>query len=91
MNIVGTTSQDAEEAVTYALGWSQDLNGATISSSTWSASPSGVTLVPIAALPDLTSVRVSGGTPGTTYTVSNLVVLSSNDKLKAGITVAITS
>lgn len=89
MRIVAEFSQTDAEAVTRTLEWAADLNGSSISSVTWTV-PSGITSESQTTSGTTSSIRLSGGTAGTTYTVSALMTTAAAEDLEAGFTLLIT-
>jgi hypothetical protein len=79
---LGSRTKDPADARTYSIDWSPWLAGLptadTIASSVWSL-PAGVTLVAQANTTTKTSVRVSGGTTGTNYSISNTVTTTNGE------------
>lgn len=87
--IEATLYKDPNAKLDYRLDWateylaSDTINpGDTISSSTWTSTPSGLTHVAtsISGSGTLTNLRLSGGVVGVTYTVTNHVVLASGQE-----------
>lgn len=88
--LVGAYEKDPDAVEAYAIDWTDRLEGATISSSTWHV-PDGATLTVVegsAAVEDgATGVRLSGGTSGLATRVTNRVTLSDGRTLDAEIDV----
>lgn len=74
--------KDTDEAVSYTLNWSDDLNGSTISSVTWVV-PSGLTSEATSNTTTTATNRLAGGTPGRTYTVTCTVTTAAAEDLQA--------
>lgn len=74
--------QDKDEAVARTLNWADDLNGSTISSVVWSV-PSGLTNEASSNGTTTATIRLSGGTPGQTYTVTCTVTTAASEDLQA--------
>lgn len=69
--------KDPSEVMDYTINWTNLLVGAeTISTSTWSVSPSGLTLGTESDATPNTSIWLSGGTAGTTYMVNCRITTS---------------
>jgi hypothetical protein len=78
--------KDPGESKLYTMDWSGKLpSGVTISTSTWSFAPSGLTNAADAIVTGnlKTSVRVSGGVDDNWYDCTNTVVLSDSQTLVA--------
>ena len=87
---VATHVKDPLAIRDYQLDWSTYLAGAdTISSASWSVSPSGPTIVTSSNTTTTTTARVSGGTAGTEYTLTCHVVLASGQEDDRSITIQI--
>lgn len=65
----------------YGIDWSKDLaeTATTITASNWSSTPAGLTLGTAVFTNTTTAVRISSGTSGVTYKVTNTVTLSSGE------------
>ena len=74
-------TQDPDEALTYSISWTNWLSSAaTISSGTWSISPStGVTVSDLGESANTSSSRVSGLTRGVVYSLTNQIIASDGD------------
>ena len=72
--------QQENAAINYTLNWIPRLNGATISSSTWTAENSGSTIASEANTTTKTSARLSG-TPGR-YLFTNKITTSDGDTME---------
>lgn len=87
---VATHVKDPQAIRDYQLDWSTYLNGAdTISSASWSVSPSGPTIVSSSNTTTTTKARVSGGTAGAEYTLTCHVVLASGQEDDRSITIQV--
>lgn len=77
-----TLYKDSSEKLDYQFDWNTEyLRGAdTISSSTWTSTPTGLTHVGTSNTTTTATIRISGGVVGTTYTVTNHVVLASGQE-----------
>lgn len=60
----------------FQIPWSGMLNGATISASTFTVSPSGLTISNASFSPTSTKIRTAGGVDGSAYDITNTVTLS---------------
>ena len=70
----------AAEAVDYGFDWSAALpDGVAISSSTWAATPPGLTLSNPQVQGARTRVRVAGGAADTLYVLSNTLLLGNGE------------
>lgn len=67
-------AKDPDELLDYKVDWSKRLPGDTIHSSTWPNPPSGLTVVTTAHAQKNTTVWLSGGVLGQTYTLLNRIV-----------------
>jgi hypothetical protein len=73
--------KDPNEKLDYRFDWGTEYLGAdTISSSTWSSTPTGLTHVATSNTTTTATIRISGGIVGQTYTVTNHVVLASGQE-----------
>lgn len=66
--------------IDYAINWSEWLQGATISTSTWAVEVGGggLTIDSESETSTTATVRVSSGTIGVTYTLKNTIVTSTS-------------
>ena len=73
---MATYQQGPSDFLDYPFDWSRFLPaGDSITSSTWSTSPAGLsTSLPAIVGASMTAVWVTGGSPGSTYTLTNNVV-----------------
>ena len=87
--IEATLYKDPNAKLDYRFDWGTEylagdtINpGDTISVSTWTSTPSGLTSVAtsVSGGNTLTNIRLSGGVVGTTYTVTNHVVFASGQE-----------
>lgn len=84
---VATHVKDPNAKLDYALDWTAYLAGAdTIASAAWTV-PAGLTKVSEANTTTTTTVRISGGTAGTEYTVTCHIVLASGQEDERSITI----
>ena len=67
-----TFSKDSDAVLDYAIDWSEWLGKDTISTSTWLV-PSGLTEVTSSKTDTVTTIWLSGGTPGRAYNVTNRI------------------
>jgi hypothetical protein len=81
--------QDLDEIVTRTLDWSDDLNGSTISTSTWTV-PTGLTNVTDTSSTTTASIRLSASATGT-YTVLNTITTAAAETLQVGVTVTVSN
>lgn len=84
MSMIGTKTPD--ETKDYSLDWSKDIGTDIIPSSgnsTWSVSPSGVTMTQssLAGNGLLTTVWLSGGNVGQVYDVKNTITTTAGREL----------
>lgn len=88
-------SKTTAEELTYWLGWSGVLNGATIQTAVWSLSPSDGQIVKITEGVDNTKrrtlIKIGGGVLNVTYTVSVFMVDSAGEKHQRHVTLKIIS
>ena len=70
-----TFTKDPDAILDYAVDWSRWLAGDEIFSSAWTV-PVGLTKVTDALTPTKTTVWLSGGTAGQSYTVTNRITTS---------------
>lgn len=69
---------DPQANLDYPIDWADWIQaGDSIAESTWSASPTGLTIGTTGIAGTVTSAWVSGGVAGTTYTLTNHIVLTS--------------
>jgi len=66
-------TKDPNAVIDFKINWSDWLNGDTISTSTWTVE-SGITQDSESETTTTTTVWLSGGTAGLTYTVTNRIV-----------------
>ena len=84
--------QEIEESLTYTNDWTKYLSrhGAdTISSSTWAEDSGNITIVSSSNSTTQATVRLSGGTHGSIYTIENLIVTAAGDSVKESIDVPV--
>lgn len=65
--------------IDYGFDWTQWLNGRTLTASTWSA-PAGITIDANSFTSAWAIVRLSGGTAGQTYIVTNHITDSDTEE-----------
>lgn len=75
----------------FTVPWAGSLNGATISNSTFTVSPSGLTLSNPTSTSTTTKVRTAGGTDGVAYEITNTVTLSDGQVLTYTFQVMVTT
>jgi len=70
-----------DEKLVYAIDWSDWLatNSDSIDTSTWSV-PTGLTSESTSATADTTRIKLSGGTIGQTYEVTNVITTVTTDE-----------
>lgn len=92
---VATHVKDPSAKLDYALNWTTYLtdpeSGAladTISSATWTV-PAGLTKVSESNTTTTTTVRISGGTAGTSYEITCHIVLASGQEDERSIAIAV--
>lgn len=77
------------ETLDYTINWSAALmTTQSIVSAVWTV-PAGLTQVQSSVVGTSTIVRVSGGTPGTTYTLECVITLSDGQLYSGGIDIVI--
>lgn len=84
--LVGAYEKDPDAIEAYVVDWTDRLEGATLTDSTWVLPPaSALSLVSGSAAVEAsgTGVRVSGGTPGVAERVTNRVTFSDGRVLDA--------
>lgn len=77
--------KDPAESKLYTMDWSGGLNsGSTISTSTWTMQPSGLTNAGdgIVAGNLKTSIEIAGGKPNTEYWLTNTITTSDGETLQ---------
>lgn len=80
--ILGRRSKDPEDVRIYQINWSNWLKGSnTIASSSWGVPDDLINNVE-SFTATATQVKISGGTAGSKYTVSNLITTSSGESKK---------
>lgn len=67
-------SKDPSSILDYGFDWVDYLGTDTISTSSWSVSPAGLSAVSTSKDGAVTRVWLSGGTVGTTYQATNTIV-----------------
>lgn len=71
--MLGTIPKGSTDILIYTIDWSNWLNtGDSINSSAWVV-PAGMTLVTSANTTTQTTAKISGGTIGTAYTITNTI------------------
>lgn len=73
MSYLATFTKDPDAKLPYTFNWADWLGDDTITSSTWSV-PVGINKDSDTKTPLTTTVRLSGGTIGQTYEVTNHIV-----------------
>lgn len=81
-------NKDPDETLDYEIDWTNWLSGDTISSSSWSV-PAGITDVTETHTYTLATVRLSGGTLGTTYNCVNTIVTTGGQTAQRSIDIII--
>ena len=87
--IVAHYYQDLDEIVTRTLDWSDDLNGSTISTSTWTV-PTGLTEVTSTNDTTTASIRMSAQATGQ-YVVLNTITTAASETLQVGVVVTVSN
>ena len=64
-------AKSPDERLDYTINWAQAIGTDVISASTWTISDSGLTTDDDSFSPTVTTIWLLGGTPNTTYTVTN--------------------
>ncbi len=80
--------KDPDEATLYGVDWLDRLGEATITSSSWVV-PAGITQVSASYTDTQTTIKLSGGTLGSTNRVTNRVTTSDGETLDQSIDVEI--
>jgi hypothetical protein len=86
--LVAQFYQDVHETVTRTLNWSDDLNGSTISTVTWTV-PTGLTSVSETNTATTATIRMSASATGT-YTVLCTITTAAAETLQEAVKVAVT-
>lgn len=73
----------------YGFLWEDLVTGDTLSTSTWTSTPSGLVLSNMTHDTTTTAVRVAGGTTGTIYTVTNTITTTQADTDEASFTLTV--
>jgi hypothetical protein len=76
-----TAQKTPGETLDYPLDYTEWLEGATISSSSWAVTPTGPTISSPQITGNITSCLLAGGTVDQTYTLTNTIT-SSNGKTR---------
>lgn len=86
--------KDPTEKKDYEIDWSRHLgSGETVTTSTWSVAPVGITLAApnqAALATPITRTRLTGGTAGVEYRITNHVVTSTTQEFERSFTVNVT-
>lgn len=72
--------KDPDEVKDYEFDWTDILKGDTISGTTWTISPSGLTKDSDTNNSSTTTIWVSGGTAGVTYSLMNEITTAGGRK-----------
>jgi hypothetical protein len=76
--ITSILAKDPNATLDYAIDWSDEISdGDSLSSATWTSTPTGLTLTPLAIQGDEAPVVISGGTDGTMYSLQCRYVTAS--------------
>ena len=73
----GVFTKDPNAVLDYSFNWETWLDDDTISTSTWTAD-TGITIDSSSTTTTVATVWLSGGTAGTTYTVTNRIVTAAS-------------
>jgi len=84
-------TKDPDATERFGVDWAGRLGAVTISTVTWSASPSGLTLSGETNDTDSASTLVAGGTLGTTYALTCRVTTSDSQVLDHTVTLLVQS
>jgi hypothetical protein len=76
--IIATYSKEEDATTTYAIDWAEWLDGRTIASSSWGV-PVGLVNEADSNTTTTTTIQLSGGTWGQSFTVTNTVTLNTAD------------
>ena len=83
-------SQDPQDKLDRTFDWSQWLTGGeTISTSTWSVTPSGPTTSSLSNTTTTATVWLTGGTAGQVYAVTNHIITSAGREADRTLNLAI--
>lgn len=88
---LGILSKDPQEIRVFTMDWTAHITGDTIATSSWTV-PAGITEVSssIATSKLKTSIKLSGGTAGSSYLCTNTITLTtSGETLEKSGTVAV--
>lgn len=84
-------TKDPTEKKDYEVDWSRHLGiGETVTTSTWSVAPAGITLAApngTANTGTITRTRLTGGTAGVEYRITNHVATSTTQEFERSFTV----
>jgi hypothetical protein len=69
---ISSFSKETQEVLDYSFDWSQYLDGASISTSSWQL-PSGLTEVDRVATSSRATIYIGGGTDSESYIVANTI------------------
>jgi len=79
---LGQVYQAVSESIRRSVDWSGLLGTDTITTTTWTTKPTGLTLAGTGQTPTSTTIELSGGIAGVTYTVENEIVFAGTQKRK---------
>jgi hypothetical protein len=82
--VILAADKDPDDKVDYQLSWATNLGTDTISSSSWIV-PVGITVLLDSSTTTTATVRLSGGTAGQKYQVTNRVVTASGQQFDQSI------
>jgi hypothetical protein len=69
-----TFAKDPEAILNYTIDWSQWLGSDTIQTSTWPTITAGITMASSSNSTTTATIKVSGGTDGSDYDLTNRIV-----------------
>lgn len=89
--ILGARVKDPLDHKTLTINWATYLTSIvdTLTSVTWTITPTGLTTDAESHTPVLANIRVAGGTAGQTYEVANLLVTTSGEQKRVVIEVVV--
>lgn len=80
--------KDPDEVVNFGIDWADYLGTDTISSSSWTV-PSGITQVGSSFTATQATIKLSGGTVGSIYRISNRITTSASETVDQSIDIEV--
>lgn len=80
MSFYKAPPKDPDSVLDYGFNWRRLLRGDTIAESSWAVSSSDLQIMDSSHDDKTTTVRLSGGIAGETYTVTNHIVMASGQE-----------